>query len=194
MKYPEWYEKYVKGKELEGKIKAAHNKEADKAQFQKYKAIFGDKFPKTFTEYQDLKYNNSEEWYRFVGRKQEAIDQMDFADMGALKGKLGNKEVRSWYKAHDERIPDLIDKTAPVEDQARQACELRNVFRTQARDLMRDQEARRELDRTDPNMSFEDRIADKMSRKGLSRDEAILDILKTASKTRKSVDQKYGLE
>ena len=39
MKYPEWYEKYVKGKELEGKIKAAHNKEADKAQFQKYKAI-----------------------------------------------------------------------------------------------------------------------------------------------------------
>lgn len=67
-------------------------------------------------------------------------------------------------------------------------------FRTQARDLMADQKLRKELDISDPNKSFEELLTDKMQRKNLSRDEAIADILKTAVKTRKSVNQKLGLE
>ena len=44
-----------------------------------------------------------------------------------------------WYKMHDERIPDLIDRTQPIETQARKACDLRNENRTAARELMKDQ-------------------------------------------------------
>ena len=73
-------------------------------------------------------------------------------------------------------------------------CELRNKFRTQARELMADQEKRKQLDITDPNKSFEELILDKMKRKNLSREEAIADILRTATKTRKSVNKKLGLE
>ena len=47
----------------------------------------------------------------------------------------------------------------------------------------------RELDITDPNKSFEELLADKMKRKGLSREEAIKDILNTATKTRQSINE-----
>ena len=88
----------------------------------------------------------------------------------------------------------MIDKSLPIEQQAKQACELRNRFRTQARDLMFDQEKRKQLDVTDPNKTFEELVSDKMSRKNLTRQQAIEDIILTASKTRKSVNKKFGLE
>lgn len=118
----------------------------------------------------------------------------DYNDIIYMKGKMSNSAVRKWYVAHDKSIPDLIDKSLPIEQQARQACNLRNQFRTQARDLMADQETRKQLDIFDPNKSYEELVADKMNRKELSRDEAIKDILKTATKTRKSVNKKFGLE
>lgn len=71
--------------------------------------------------------------------KQSKLNELDFEDMGNLVGTLWNKEVRLWYKSHDERIPDLIDKTLSLEDQARQAHSLRNQYRTQARELMKEQ-------------------------------------------------------
>ena len=90
-------------------------------------------------------------------------------------------------------IPEMIDTTKSLEQQAHQAFQLRNLHRTQARDLMLDQEKRKELDCTDPNRTFEELLNDKMMRKGISRDEAIMDIIKTATKTRKSVDISLGL-
>lgn len=129
-----------------------------------------------------------------VWARKKVLTNSSFSDIIHLKGKLSNRDVREWYLAHDKTIPDLIDKTKSHEEQARQACELRNQFRTQARDLMADQETRRQLDITDPNRSFEELIADKMRRKHLSRDEAIADVLATANKTRKSVNQQLGLE
>ena len=168
MKYPEWYEKYVKGRsEAEAK--------------------------ETFAKYQGLKYNNPEKWQSFVDSKQDRLDQMDFADMGRLKERLGNKEVRSWYLAHDAKIPDMIDKSQPIEIQARQAFELRNTFRTQARDLMKDQRLRAELDRDDKNKAFEELLKHKIEDKGLSYAEALEDILASATKTRRSVNESLGL-
>lgn len=194
MKYPEWYEKYVKGSsEAEAKEQAYRNKAADREQFQKYRAIFGNKFPETFAKYQGLKYNNPEKWQSFVDSKQDRLDQMDFADMGRLKERLGNKEVRSWYLAHDVQIPDMIDKSQPIEIQARQAFELRNTFRTQARDLMKDQRLRAELDRDDKNKTFEELLKHKIEDKGLSYAEALEDILASATKTRRSVNESLGL-
>lgn len=122
------------------------------------------------------------------------LTSKDFNDIIHLKGKLSNVEVRKWYLAHDKTIPDLIDKTLPLEQQARQACKLRNEFRTQARDLMINQNERKQLDITDPNRSFEELLSDKMQRKNLTREQAIEDIISTATKTRKSVNKSLGLE
>lgn len=124
---------------------------------------------------------------------EEIVMKRDFSDLSSYVGKLSDRAVRKWYKYHDEQIPSLIDKTKTIEEQARQACEMRNQNRTNARDLMRNQEARRRLDITDPNKSFEELVKHKMSNKGMSREEAVKDILVTATKTRKSVDNSLGL-
>lgn len=117
-----------------------------------------------------------------------------FEEIEPLREKLSDHAVRRWYLAQDAKIPYQIDTSLTIEGQARQACDLRNQNRTNARDLMRNQKKRRELDITDPNKSFEELIEDKMKRKNLSRDQAIADILKTATKTRKSVNKQLGLE
>lgn len=116
------------------------------------------------------------------------------SDILKNKESLSNLDARKWYLAHDAKIPSLIDKSRSVEEQARQAFELRNGFRTITRDLMEDQETRKELDKSDPNKTFEELVQSKMQRKNMTRDEAIEDILKTATKTRSSVNKSLGLE
>lgn len=125
---------------------------------------------------------------------EDVLKEKDFSELSSYVGKLSDRAVRKWYIYHDEQIPGLIDKTKPIEEQARQACALRNQNRTNARDLMRDQEKRQKLDLTDPNKSFEELLEYKMAKKGLSREDAINDILATATKTRKSVNKMLGLE
>ena len=195
MTYEEWRKKYVED-DSAGALADRKQKsiDADRKQFEKYRAVFGKEMPRSLAAFQNMKYNDSEKWSDFQSRKQDTLNRMDFADMDDLRGTLGNKEVRQWYKYHDEHIPDLLDRSRPIEDQARQAFELRNQHRTQARDLMRDQEARRLLDQTDPNHTFEELVFDKMERKGLTREQAYKDIVKTATKTRKSVNKSLGLE
>ena len=59
---------------------------------------------------------------------------------------------------------------------------------------MRDQKERQELDRSDPNRTFEDLLSDKMKRKGMTYEEALHDIIGTSTKTRKSVNRSLGLK
>ncbi len=68
-------------------------------------------------------------------RRKKRLKYRDFNDIIALQGSLSNRDVREWYLAHDATIPNLIDRTATIEEQARQACNLRIKFRVQARDL-----------------------------------------------------------
>ena len=59
---------------------------------------------------------------------------------------------------------------------------------------MQDKNLRAELDRTDLNLSFEALVESKMQRKGLTKESAVLDVLFTATKTRKTVNTELGLE
>lgn len=129
----------------------------------------------------------SEEMESFIADK-------SFHEIKLLLGKLPNRAVRKWYLSHDAAIKTEIDLTGSLEQQAQQAFDLRNLYRTQARDLMDDQIARAELDKTDPNKTFEELVADKMRRKGLTREEALEDIISTAGKTRKTINRALGLE
>ena len=121
------------------------------------------------------------------------IESRDFDDLQAFVGKLDNLTVRKWYIYHDERIHELIDSSLPIEQKARMAFDLRNKYRTQARELMADQELRRELDRTNPNPIWEEKIADKMQRKNITREEAIADIWATATKSNAKVNEQFNL-
>ena len=68
-------------------------------------------------------------------------------EMGGLKQKLGNREVRIWYKVHDEQVSELIDQSLSLEQRVRQACEMRNHNLTAARELMKDQKTRKSVNR-----------------------------------------------
>lgn len=196
MNYQEWYEKYVTNSS-EGKIakKKFENKEADELQFQKYKAIYGKELnAKNLEDFQHLKYNDPERWALLKTEKQNRLNTKSFNEIEGLKGSLGNKEVRSWYKAHDANIPNVIDREKPLVDQAKQAFELRNTYRTQARDLMKDQEARKVLDKTYPNPSFESLIEHKKKKYGMTDEEAYTDIIRSSATTNRQFDATAGLK
>lgn len=116
MNYKEWYEKFVIGKpDVELQEKKEKNRSSDKQQYEKYKEILGKHIPNSLDNFQNTKYTDNKKWSKLKGDKEEALKFMDYSDMEKLKGKLTDRETRIWYKAHDERIPSLIDKKLPVE-------------------------------------------------------------------------------
>lgn len=169
------------------------NKAADKQQHEKYREIFSKDVPRSLDKFQELKYNNVKEWNTLKSQKQSRLNQMEFSDMSELVGKLGNKEVRLWYKAHDENIINLIDTSKALEEQARQACDLRNRFKYEARELMKDQKMRKSLDEKEPYKSFEYLVNRKITLYGLSGDDVYKDILRSSGTTNKQYDKKAGL-
>ena len=87
----------------------------------------------------------------------------------------------------------MIDKSKSIEEQAHEAFDLRNTFKHDARAAMSDETMARYLDYKYPVPSFEKKLEDKMKRKGLTREEALRDIIKTASKTNIKFDKGVGL-
>ena len=129
-----------------------------------------------------------------VGKYKADLTLKDYDDILYMRGKMSDLDVRKWYIAHNKKIPDMIDTTKSIDEQAKQACDLRNKHKFQARELMRNQEARKQLDIDDPIETFDEIIKRKMQDKNLSYEEALKDIVKTSVKTRKSVNKILGLE
>ena len=80
---------------------------------------------------------------------------------------MSNYEARQWYLTEDAQILNRIDSTAPLEVQARQAFDLRNDIRTQAREFMSDRITADRLYREEPNLTWEQITTSKQNR-GLS--------------------------
>lgn len=55
-----------------------------------------------------------------------------------LKGTMSNVEVCQWYLDKEATIKNTIDISKPLSEEAKQAFDLRNHFRTQTRELMQD--------------------------------------------------------
>ncbi len=108
-------------------------------------------------------------------------------------GTLSNTEARRWYLENEAKIPELVDKSLPLEQQAKQAFKLRNQFRTRARDLMADRKLAESLYKTDPNLTWE-QVVQKQIDKGLSGDDIYKAIIESAQRSRSSVNQLLGLE
>ncbi len=63
MTYHEWYEKYVKSNSEELAAEKKHNnRHNDKKQYENYKKVLGKESPKTFNNFQELKYGNPKKW------------------------------------------------------------------------------------------------------------------------------------
>lgn len=113
---------------------------------------------------------------------------------GGLKpGTLSDVEARQWYLEQEAKIPNMIDDSLPLEQQARQAFELRNQFRTPARELMSNRQLAESLNITDPNLTWE-QIIQKQIDKGLTGDDIFKAIIESAQRSRTSVNQLLGLE
>ena len=84
-------------------------------------------------------------WYYFWGSSRDNLKP----------GTLSNVEARKWYLEQETKIYDLIDHNLPLEQQARLAFDLRNQYRTQARELMADRKLAESLYKTDPNLTWE---------------------------------------
>lgn len=194
--YQEWKKNYIDNNpERLANHKMIKNKSSDYRQYQKYQLILKDEIPKTLEEFQKLKYNDTNKWNEFKNRYSNVFVTKDFEEIAPLfREKLSDLATRKWYIWHDKNIPNLIDRTKSIEEQAKQAHNLRNTYRTQARDLMINQKERKRLDKDKPNKSFEELIADKINRKNMTREQAINDALKTATKTNKEVNKSLGLE
>ncbi len=68
--YKEWYQEQISlygEKEVEIAEKKIQNRTNDDAQYQKHKEILGKNVPKTFDLFQEMKYNNSEEYKELKG-------------------------------------------------------------------------------------------------------------------------------
>ena len=105
-----------------------------------------------------------------------------------------HRKAPQWYIDRVTKIPDEIDRTLSMDKRAYLAFEARNKIRKEARNMMADERARQKLDAERPNKTFEELIESKMKRKGMTREEAIEDIYKTATKTNERVNKELGIE
>lgn len=108
-------------------------------------------------------------------------------------GTLTNVAAREWYLAQEVKIPTLLDKVATFEQQAKQAFNLRNLYRTTARELMADRKAAEALYKSDPNMTW-DQVVQKYTDKGLSGDELYKEIVNASTRSRGSVNAELGVK
>lgn len=79
MSYNEWYDKYIKDNPEELlEEKKWKNRNTDKKQYKKYKEVLGKEAPKSLKDFQELKYNNIEEWkltkYNYKLRKEVIVN------------------------------------------------------------------------------------------------------------------------
>ena len=70
---------------------------------------------------------------------------------------------------------------------------MRNLIKREARLAMTDEETVKKLERTRPVPEWDELVADKMRRKAMTREQAIRDILETASKTNVNVNREFDL-
>jgi len=134
---------------------------------------------------------------RVAKRSDSGIIKVDKASLSKYIGQdikdTDSQHVREWYYANVTDIPNQVDKTKPFEEQVKQAFGLRNKYKHEARVAMSDVEKAAELEALYPAPNFDKLLEDKMRRKNLTYDEALRDILKTASKTNPNVNKEFGL-
>lgn len=126
MTYNEWYNKYVKNNpEALAEEKKIQNKSSDKKQHEKYKSVLGKDLPKSFDKFQELKYNNSNEYsqlkkiYTVKNNIKNGTQKLDIEEgkQGKhIKGHNNYIEGRSYLTISKEETQKLVNKYAGTGD------------------------------------------------------------------------------
>lgn len=122
-----------------------------------------------------------------------------YGNQDTQRGILDNKEARIWYRQQEAQIPNLIDKTQSLESQAKQAFDLRNKFRTEARFIMQDRITADRLTREEKNLTWDelvDKTANKLRKTGqeVTEENIYRNIIDSSQRSRDSVNKALGLE
>jgi filamentous hemagglutinin len=107
-------------------------------------------------------------------------------------GSLSNVDARRWYLDAEQKIPEILDRTKPLEQQARQAHSLRNQFRTQTRDAMSNKLEADNLNIYFPNKTWEQLVMEYESR-GFSGDALYEEIINASQRSNPMVNQELGI-
>lgn len=132
---------------------------------------------------------------RIGGALLETAGELSSAIRSAVPkfGTYSNVQAREWYLGQEAKIPSLINNELSLEDQAKQAFGLRNIFRTTARELMADRNLAAKLNVEEPNMTW-DQVVKKYSDKGFSGDELYKKIIGASQRSRQSVNESLGVK
>lgn len=117
------------------------------------------------------------------------VNSMDFPKNGTLS----NVDARKWYLSKEAQIKELMDTSLPLDQQAKQAFNLRNYFRTRARELMSDRTLAEELMKTNPNSTW-NQIVTKYQGQGFTGDDLWNEIIEASTRSRASVNKSLGLQ
>ena len=108
------------------------------------------------------------------------------------KQSLSAYQTRVWYIWQESLIESRLDRNQSIEQVARQAFEMRNSIRTQARESMKDAAWSNHLFSTQKNVTFE-MLVEKYSRLGFSGNDLWNEIIKASMRSRSSIDTLFGL-
>lgn len=138
-----------------------------------------------------LSWDKLKERVLFIEKNSEKISLAVSSNDDIIK--LNNRDVRDWYVKAVLSIKDNISETDSLELKARKAFLARSRLRIIAREMMADDESRKALYDKYPNKSFEELVTSKMRRKAMTREEAILDMYETATKTNADRNKEFGV-
>ena len=89
-------------------------------------------------------------------------------------------------------IESRLDYSKPLEEVARQASEMRNQIRTQARMSMSDTKWAQHLLEKEPNMTFE-QLVEKYQKANFYGNDLWEEIIKASMRSRNKIDKLFGL-
>jgi SPP1 gp7 family putative phage head morphogenesis protein len=122
MTYKDWYNKYVKGNPAEELAeKKGKNLSGDKKQYREYRKVLGKDAPVSIDKFQELKYNNNEEWnqlkkiYTVKSNIKNGIQKLDIEEgkQGKhIKGHNNYTEGRSYLTVSMAEAQKLVNKYA----------------------------------------------------------------------------------
>jgi hypothetical protein len=123
---------------------------------------------------------------------QQLITHFNIPDIPSSNS-LSNYQTRIWYHYKKSNIPNLLDQNLSLEDQALQAFNLRNQYRTEARSFMRDRALADFLETSEQNLIWSNYVNYLQTSKGLSWNEVWNYIINSASSGRDGVDALFKL-
>jgi len=108
------------------------------------------------------------------------------------KGSLSNVAARDWYLGQLSQIKGNLNTSQSLQNQARQAFDMRNAARTNARLLMSDRALAQSLNMSDPNFTW-GQIITKYQNKGFRGDALWREIIDSSMRSNPNVNQMFGI-